>query len=96
MKKREKRLGHFLKDSHVLRATALGVLLSSNFAYAIAQHQKFSGKFVNAKATTVLESVIKKTGIYCVYNAELLRNVKITADAHNEDISVFGIVFRAL
>lgn len=89
MKKREKRLGHFLKDSHVLRATALGVLLSSNFAYAIAQHQKFSGKFVNAKATTVLESVIKKTGIYCVYNAELLRNVKITADAHNEDISVF-------
>lgn len=89
MKKREKQLWHLCQPSNALRVLAIGALLWGKVSLASAQHQKISVKYQNVSAVQVIDNVIKKTGIYCVYNAELLRNMKVTAEARNEDVSSF-------
>lgn len=74
---------------HLLKVIFMTVLLMSCTTFAVAQNQRFSGEFVNEKATDVISNVMQKTGVNLVYNTALLRNVKVTIVAKNEPVSRF-------
>ena len=73
-----------------LKVVLLSLLCCMVTLTVTAQQQKFTGSFKDAKLSSVLETVQRKTGVTFVYNEALVKGApKVTINANDETVSSF-------